>query len=145
MKLYHECTHRKILSPVRTLMAHSVIIRLTGIILICLVLIAISKLIVYPIQQAVKMLRNFSDGEGDLTKRMEVRSSDEMGQTATLASATAQATQEIAKRIGEIQESTNATVNAFNAVSQVISEVNTTSQTIVNFVGEQNFTECKRS
>jgi methyl-accepting chemotaxis protein len=57
-----------------------------------------------------------------------------------LAKQTAQATQEIEKQIEEMQLNTDSAVDAINAVSRVIEEVNTISQTIVSAVEQQSAT-----
>ncbi|KMQ52975.1 Methyl-accepting chemotaxis protein [Chitinispirillum alkaliphilum] len=42
----------------------------------------ISKTIICPIKQTTDMLKDISEGEGDLTKRLEIRSKDEIGELA---------------------------------------------------------------
>lgn len=57
-----------------------------------------------------------------------------------LAKQTAQATQEIEKQVEEMQLNTDSSVNAINAVTRVIEEVNAISQTIVSAVEQQSAT-----
>ncbi|MBF0100015.1 MAG: HAMP domain-containing protein [Desulfobacterales bacterium] len=49
---------------------------------ILLVLFIIYRFITYPLKQTVFMLRDIAKGKGDLTKRLEVRSQDEIGKLA---------------------------------------------------------------
>ena len=44
----------------------------------------ISRGISHPLRQTVEMLKDIAEGEGDLTKRLEVRSTDELGQRRPL-------------------------------------------------------------
>jgi methyl-accepting chemotaxis protein len=57
-----------------------------------------------------------------------------------LAKQTAQATYEISSKIGEMQNSTDGAVKAITAITQIIEEINTISQTIVAAVEEQSAT-----
>lgn len=42
----------------------------------------VTRAVIYPIRNTVKMLRDIAEGEGDLTRRLEIRSNDEVGDVA---------------------------------------------------------------
>jgi methyl-accepting chemotaxis protein len=60
-----------------------------------------------------------------------------------LARQTAIATSEIGKQIKEMQGNTDNAVGAMNVISNIIEEVNMTSQTIATAIEEQNATLCE--
>ncbi len=71
-----------VLRKVRRVLWVSVGITAAGIGLVLVVSALAAVAISRPVQSAVAMLRDIAEGEGDLTRRLEVRSSDEIGQLA---------------------------------------------------------------
>lgn len=72
----------KVLAPVRSMLYFTIIIGLVVIVIISTTVIIISGGIVSPIRQTASMLKDISEGEGDLTKRIEVKTKDEIGDMA---------------------------------------------------------------
>ncbi len=72
----------KVLEPVSTLLNFTVIIGFSVIALVSVALVLVTRAMVRPIRRAVEMLKDISEGEGDLTARLTVHSGDEMGEMA---------------------------------------------------------------
>ena len=70
-----------------------------------LLIVIITRGIVRPISHTVDMLRDISEGEGDLTKRLDVASSDEIGDMATYFNRFIEKLQKI---IGQIATNTHS-------------------------------------
>ncbi|MEC4722705.1 methyl-accepting chemotaxis protein [Noviherbaspirillum sp. CPCC 100848] len=79
-----------------------------------LVIFLISRAIAAPVARAARMLGEIADGNGDLTRRMEVESEDEVG---ALASAFNRFVASLNRTIGEVKAST-ATIAA--ATSEIV-------------------------
>jgi len=69
-------------ASVKALFKVFVIILIIAIILIVLVGLGFSKIMMMPIVEIVNNLKDISEGEGDLTRRLEVRTDDELGSMA---------------------------------------------------------------
>ncbi|MCY6484876.1 methyl-accepting chemotaxis protein [Clostridium aestuarii] len=131
---------------------------LVAAILAVIISILITKSIVYPINQTSTMLKDIAEGEGDLTKRLEILSNDEVGGLACQfnnfieklydiianVKESANITTENAKSIAKATEETNASINdvaktieelASSATDQA-QEANNSSEKIVKFGNE---------
>ncbi len=93
--------------------------------------IILSNRIVHPIVSANNMLRDISQGEGDLTKRLPVQSQDEVGYLAMYFNAFVEKLQGL---IGEVAGNANAVASSATELSAVSSQtaqnVETVSQRI---------------
>ncbi len=72
----------KVLAPVKQMLFSIFITGLVVVIIVGIAMFFIAKMITKPIIQTVKVLKNISEGEGDLTSRLEVSSRDEIGEMA---------------------------------------------------------------
>jgi len=61
----------------------NLVVMIAGVVVALLLGILVSRGIVRPIRRAADMLKDISEGEGDLTKRLEVATKDEIGEMAT--------------------------------------------------------------
>ena len=68
----------KIMEKTIELRNYSIVLGIVSIILVILVLMIIARRIVNPINSVIAMLKDISEGEGDLTKRLCVESNDEL-------------------------------------------------------------------
>ncbi|WP_051305399.1 methyl-accepting chemotaxis protein [Desulfogranum mediterraneum] len=75
-----EIDESEVFSAITTLKKASNIIGATGVGIIILVALFLSKMIVRPVQHVVDNLTELAQGEGDLTVRLSVNSGDEIGQ-----------------------------------------------------------------
>ncbi|ULQ58790.1 methyl-accepting chemotaxis protein [Brucepastera parasyntrophica] len=73
---------RKVLDPVYTMFYTAIFLEVVAIILIALAIILVATNIVKPITRTVEMLRDISEGDGDLTRQLEVKTKDEISELA---------------------------------------------------------------
>lgn len=73
----------KVLAPVTSMLYFTITIGILVLIFISIAIMLISKKITAPIRSTVMMLKDISEGNGDLTKRIEITSHDEIGDMAT--------------------------------------------------------------
>ncbi|MBI9092522.1 MAG: methyl-accepting chemotaxis protein [Desulfobacterium sp.] len=81
----------------------------------------VSKFIVGPIRQAVDMLKNIATGEGDLTKRLEINSTDEIGEMGKWFNQFIENVQEIIADISTKAEDLNSSASDLNGLSTQLS------------------------
>ncbi|MDR1637423.1 MAG: methyl-accepting chemotaxis protein [Treponema sp.] len=72
------CSEKTIMAPVMTLMFITIIVGVAAVLVICLGALFISRSISKPIIYTMNMLRDISEGEGDLTRSLTVNTKDEM-------------------------------------------------------------------
>jgi len=72
----------KVFAPVRSMFWFIVLLAVVAIVIITIVVVLLTRRLVEPIRKTVAMLKDLSEGEGDLTKRLTVKSTDEIGEMA---------------------------------------------------------------
>jgi len=72
----------KVLAPVYDMFRFIVILAVMAIAIIAVIVILMTRSLLEPIRKTVVMLKDLSEGEGDLTKRLTVKSTDETGEMA---------------------------------------------------------------
>lgn len=87
-----------------------------------LCLVACAVVIVRPVRRTADMLKDIAGGEGDLTKRMVVASSDEVGDMAVWFNAFVSKLNDIVKNISESFETVSASSNKLLVISQGLDE-----------------------
>jgi methyl-accepting chemotaxis protein len=93
----------------------------------------LANTIIRPISNAAAMLKDIAEGEGDLTKRMEVVSKDEIGELATWFNIFIDKLQDIIKQIAENSVSVSASSEQLSSISGVLlSGAEDTSQRSTN-------------
>ena len=75
-----------------------------------------------PISKAVDMLKDIAEGEGDLTKRLEVRSQDEVGEMAQWFNQFVERIQLIVGDLAQNSENLNTSAHALAAISQKMTQ-----------------------
>ncbi|WP_028582752.1 methyl-accepting chemotaxis protein [Desulfogranum japonicum] len=78
--------------------------------------------IVRPISSAAEMLKDIAEGEGDLTKRLEIKVQDEIGQLATWFNLFMDKLQELIKQIIQDADSLNSSSGALSEISREMME-----------------------
>ncbi|MDR5694225.1 MAG: methyl-accepting chemotaxis protein [Armatimonadota bacterium] len=97
---------------------------------IFLVLLA-STLIAKPVQQVTTALQDIAQGEGDLTRRIEVKSKDEVGELANWFNIFVDKIAELVRRIGETAQSLSSHSQELAATTEeVTGAVNEVARTI---------------
>ncbi|MDR2303335.1 MAG: methyl-accepting chemotaxis protein [Treponema sp.] len=76
------CSERTIMAPVMGLMIVTIVVGMAVILAICLGAFIMSRTISKPIVYTMNMLKDISEGEGDLTQSLTVNTKDEMGELA---------------------------------------------------------------
>ncbi len=88
-------------------------------------------MIARPIRKIVDALRDIAEGEGDLTRRLEVKSQDEVGQVACWFNAFVDKIAEVVRRIGETAQSLSSHSQELAATTEeVTGAVNEVARTI---------------
>ncbi|MBU4235638.1 MAG: cache domain-containing protein, partial [Proteobacteria bacterium] len=105
--------------------------------LIFLAIIVLNIIIVFGISSGLKQLiinfRDVAEGEGDLTKRINIRSSDELGELAKLFNSFLEKLQGILKQIAESSSSVGTSSTELATISQdLLSNSEDTSQLAKN-------------
>jgi methyl-accepting chemotaxis protein len=72
------CSEKTIMAPVMTLMFITIIVGAAAVLVICLGAFFISRTLSKPIIYTMNMLKDISEGEGDLTRSLTVNTKDEM-------------------------------------------------------------------
>jgi len=126
----------KVLSPVYSMFRYIALLASIAIIAIVILVIIMTNALVKPIIQTVSMLKDISEGEGDLTKRLEVKSNDEIGQMAAYFNQTLDKVRnlilaiknqaEVLSNVGiDLSSNMNETAAAINQISANIQSIKT--------------------
>jgi methyl-accepting chemotaxis protein len=99
----------------------------TGLIVVPATLFLIRKAIVGPIRRTAEIMRDIAEGEGDLTKRIEVVSTDEVGQLAERFNAFAQKVHDLVSEV----------IQATHEVASAATEIAASSEEMARGMGEQ--------
>ncbi len=81
----------------------------------------ISRGIVKPLQATVRLLKDISEGEGDLTKRLEIKSSDEVGELSQYFNLFVEKIQAIIQQISESAQNMKDSSSDLSSISQQMS------------------------
>lgn len=122
------------LSPLAGILKGLVIISLGGIIIITLFLVWTARRIARPIALTAGMLQDIAEGEGDLTKRIQISANDEVGDLArwfnTFIEKLAELIKQVAESVREVEtgsaqlaEAVEQQATAANQVTTAISQV----------------------
>jgi methyl-accepting chemotaxis protein len=119
----------------RATVTRSVVILLTvsgfGIVIGLLLVFLASAMIAKPVQQVTAALRDIAEGEGDLTRRLEVKSKDEVGELAKWFNTFVDKIAALVRRIGETAQSLSSHSEELAATTEeVTGAVNEVARTI---------------
>lgn len=90
-----------------------------GLVLGILIAIVISRMVTLPLNNTVAALQDVAEGEGDLTRRLEVRSRDEFGR---LANAFNRFSEKLQRLMQEVSVSSRQLAESSNSMSQVVED-----------------------
>ena len=74
---------KTIFSPIYKLISNLIILSILGLILVSVAVGFVTSRILKPVKSATNSMQEIADGDGDLTRRMPVQSSDEIGQMSS--------------------------------------------------------------
>lgn len=104
-----------------------VMLAYAGLIVVPATLFLIRRAIVGPIRRTAEVMRDIAEGEGDLTKRIEVISTDEVGQLAERFNAFAQKVHDLVSEV----------IQATHEVASAATEIAASSEEMARGMGEQ--------
>ncbi len=143
--------------PLKTLASMSVMIGLVAFLLLILAIVFITGSISKPINRLVGMLKDIAQGEGDLTKRVQIDSQDELGDLAhwfnlfvdkihNIITQVRKNTDEVASATSNISSTTNQLATAAEEQSVQTSEVATSVRQVASAIStnSQNARETSR-
>lgn len=111
---------KKVLAPVTSMLYFTITIGLLVLLFISIAIMVISKRITAPIRSTVMMLKDISEGNGDLTKRIEVTSQDEIGEMAMYFNNFIQKLQSLIKSIMQSADSISNSASSLSSISTQI-------------------------
>lgn len=106
---------------------------IAGILFTIFISISLKKIIVIPITKVTAMLKDIAQGEGDLTKTLDSKSKDEIGELSHWFN---QFTLSQKQMIGNIKKIADEALKSGEAVSFSFQEVNSTSNEVANTIQE---------
>ena len=101
---------------------NSIIVVATSMLVLILLGGVVYRGVATPISKAVDMLKDIAEGEGDLTKRLEVRSKDEVGEMAHWFNQFVKKIQVIVGDMAQNSEKLNASAHALAGISRKMTE-----------------------
>ena len=124
-KLKYEGVYKvnNLLASMRNQLA--LVISFLALIIVAFAMFFLNRAIVRPIQQTADMIRDISEGEGDLTKRLTVTSQDEIGEMARYFNQFIEKLQGI---IGSVTANANTVASSSTALASVSARMTTNSE-----------------
>lgn len=111
----------------------SLVVGLATVVLTVITVLYAASLIVKPLNRAIARLKDIAQGEGDLTMRLDARSTDEVGELGLWFNRFIEKLQAIIKRLAENSDMVNASANQLSAIaSQLSAGADDTSQRAAN-------------
>ncbi|MDX9800203.1 MAG: Cache 3/Cache 2 fusion domain-containing protein [Spirochaetia bacterium] len=132
-------TQQSIEQSIKTLTIAMMAVSLVSIVIVTFIIILFSnRLIIKPIKSTAAMLKNISEGEGDLTKKLEVKSRDEIREMCDYFNLTIE---KIAKMLGKIKAESTTLKDVGEELSANMSETaSAVNQITANINGIKNQT-----
>ncbi|HET8693748.1 MAG TPA: methyl-accepting chemotaxis protein, partial [Aquabacterium sp.] len=113
--VFAEVPEREVIGPVRnTLLVVTILTGLGSVLVSALLVAVISRAIAGPVQRASRLLAEIADGDGDLTRKLNVETQDETGE---LASNFNRFVGSLASMVGMIRQSTDMINTASSEVA----------------------------
>jgi methyl-accepting chemotaxis protein len=109
------------LKAARSIRTLSLSIGLAAMVLTAIIVIYFAGLIVKPLTRAIDSLRDIAEGEGDLTKRLDDRSQDEVGVLGLWFNKFIEKLQAMIKRIAENSDRVNGSANQLLEIARQMS------------------------
>lgn len=112
----------EIMSPVRALGRSNLIVSVMVVLTAGILVFMLTGSMLKPINNVVSGLRDAAEGEGDLTKRLDVNSQDEVGKLAHWFNTFISKTQTIVAEVAQIAIRVSSSSNSFSDISRQMSE-----------------------
>ena len=114
----------------------SIILTVISLVIVCLVLLIVINKLFAPIKNVLTMLKDISEGDGDLTKRLKISSKDEIGELATYFNIFIEKLQGIIAKIKGNTDTVASSATELSAVSTQIAanaeEMSTQTSTVAS-------------
>lgn len=124
----------KVMAEANRLAVIYAIVGLAGLLVFCIVLFIISNVIVNPIKNVSNGLQDAAEGEGDLTKRLKVKSEDEVGDLSGWFNAFIEKLQDIirniANNVSDLNKSSDNLAKISNTMAMSSNEVSDKSNAV---------------
>lgn len=134
------------MAPLKALRTRIIMVAILSILISFMVVFLISKRIVISVNNAVTGLKNISEGEGDLTQRLEIKSRDEVGELAHWFNAFIFRMQEIVKDISNnavaLSASSTEVTDLSIQISQEAENMSESSAMVAAAAKEMNSNMC---
>ncbi|GAB6044869.1 hypothetical protein JCM11957_04670 [Caminibacter profundus] len=111
-----------------SLLKQFIVIALIGVVFLLVLILFISKVIIKPLNDLNVMVEDLAEGEGDLTKRLEVRSNDEIGKIS----------RNINTFIDKLQNMIIDLQRELNKINNVVKDITLNSNVVDESVKNQN-------
>lgn len=105
-----------------TVISSSVSVLAIIVVLAATVFLLVKKFVSVPLNKTVDMLRDIAEGEGDLTRRLEITSSDEVGEVAKWFNAFVERLQDTIKKVARDVTDLNTSSDRLSAISADMSQ-----------------------
>lgn len=149
----NELQGKGLLEQVESASIFQLSLALIGIVLGVVIAFVISKIVTIPLAQTVSALQDLAQGEGDLTKRLDVKGHDEIGQLSQafnefsqkvqgLVTDVAESATQLTQSASQMDDATSSTqsdiVNQNNQIDMVVQEIESMNIKIQSVVGHTN-------
>ncbi len=114
-------TEDEVMAETRALTRSVSILSVVLVVLFALAAVWIANAIIRPLHQASEMLKDIAQGEGDLTKRMQIEHNDEIGELARWFNVFIEHLHGIIKQIGGNSESVEKSASLLSSISEQMS------------------------
>jgi len=116
-------TVKSIITNAKSALINQVVIMIfLDIFILVFLIFIINKAVVHPIKQLESIAKDISQGDGDLSKRLNIETKDEIADVATYFNKFIETVQNIVLEVQSGTQSTNKTINELNAISQKIGQ-----------------------
>ena len=122
-------SHKSIIDNVKSTLQQAIMLTIIVVVVIAVACsIWLTRSVLKPIARVQSSLQDIADGDGDLTKRIEIESNDELGELSNTFN----------RFIGKIQSLVKQTRQSIDQVSDEISTFSRTSEQASNLIKQQN-------
>ena len=115
-------SENKIFAGAKEITYYSILICIISLIVFMITTLFIADSIVKPIKMVVESVKDIAQGEGDLTKRLNIKNQDEIGTLAKWLNVFLQRLHEMIADIAGNSKKLNTTANELSAISETMSE-----------------------
>ncbi len=114
-------TVQSIISETRSALIEQVLIMvILDIFVLLFLIIVLNKMVIKPIKQLTSISRELSQGDGDLSQRLNINTNDEISEVATYFNRFIETVQNIVREVQQGTQKTNQTINELKIMSEQI-------------------------